>query len=214
MSRLYWNTVTEPLRSGLIKLMVEPLLAQFRIVGGTSLSLQVGHRMSIDIDLFTDAPYGSIDFRKIDNYLRQTFAYVSPAKLPENIGMGVSYIVGDNPDESFKLDLFYTTDPFAWPIFEKESIRFATVEEIIAMKIDVIQRGGRKKDFWDLHELLDTYSIEQMIELHKQRYLYMHDEQLIKSNLTDFSSADEDFDPVCLRGKIWEIIKLDIAEAL
>jgi predicted nucleotidyltransferase component of viral defense system len=30
----------------------------------------------------------------------------------------------------------------------------ATVEEIIAMKLDVMQRGGRKKDFWDLHELL------------------------------------------------------------
>ncbi|UZJ63260.1 nucleotidyl transferase AbiEii/AbiGii toxin family protein [Sphingobacterium sp. KU25419] len=33
----------------------------------------------------------------------------------------------------------------------------ATVEEIIAMKIDVVQRTGRKKDFWDIHALLSQY---------------------------------------------------------
>lgn len=38
----------------------------FRLVGGTALSLQLGHRMSVDIDLFTDAPYRSVDFTAIE----------------------------------------------------------------------------------------------------------------------------------------------------
>jgi hypothetical protein len=45
--------------------MKEPILENFILVGGTSLSLQLGHRISIDIDLFTDSPYGSVDFKAI-----------------------------------------------------------------------------------------------------------------------------------------------------
>ncbi|MBV7532121.1 nucleotidyl transferase AbiEii/AbiGii toxin family protein [Chitinophaga sp. sic0106] len=83
-AKLHWNTVTPLLQSGLRQLMTVPLFAPFRLVGGTSLSLQIGHRMSIDIDLFTDAEYGSIDFLPIDEYLRETYNYVSPIKLPDS----------------------------------------------------------------------------------------------------------------------------------
>ncbi len=51
-----------------------------------------------------------------------------------------------------------------------------------------------------------------MIALHKQRYPYTHDENQIRKNFTDFKNADDDFDPVCLKGKHWEIIKLDIID--
>lgn len=210
---LHWNTVTALLQSGLRKLMQEPLFDQFRLVGGTSLSLQTGHRLSIDIDLFTDAAYDSIDFQEIDDYLRQAFNYVSPSALPQVVGFGMSYIIGNSHDDAFKLDLYYT-DPFIRSAIEKDNVRLATREEIIAMKIDVVQRRGRKKDFWDIHELLETHTINQMIALHEERYPYNHDEALIRANMMDFSSADLDFDPVCLRGKLWEIIKLDIVDAL
>ena len=159
---LHWNTVTPLLQSGLRKLMAEPLFDRFRLVGGTSLSLQIGHRMSVDIDLFTDALYGSIDFREIDSYLRKVFPYVSPANLPDLVGMGVFYIVGNSEDESFKLDIFYS-EPFAFPTVNVDDVRLASKEEIAAMKIDIVQRGGRKKDFWDIHALLNDYSITQMI---------------------------------------------------
>ena len=42
--------------------MHEKQFTPFRLVGGTSLSLQLGHRMSDDIDLFTDDPYDSFNF--------------------------------------------------------------------------------------------------------------------------------------------------------
>lgn len=208
---LHWNTVDPLLRSILEQLMSSELFQPFRLVGGTSLSLQRGHRQSVDIDLFTDAPYESVDFNAIDKYLRSTFQYVTdPGRGP--VGIGVSYFIGNNENEAIKLDLYYT-DSFIQPVLEIENIRMATIEEIIAMKIDVVQRGGRKKDFWDLHELMDDYLPEQMLALHEQRYPYYHDEQIIRANFTDFSTADNDFEPICLRGKYWEIIKLDITRA-
>ncbi len=193
-------------------LMQSSLFDPFRLVGGTSLSLQIGHRMSDDIDLFTDHPYESIDFVAIDIFLRETFEYVSDI-LTGPVGMGVSYLVGHTKDDTVKIDLFYT-DPFIQPTLQIGPYSLAAVEEIIAMKIDIVQRKARKKDFWDLDELLDRYSIEQMIDLHKQRYPHSHDEKIIRENFVDFERADEDFTPICLKGKHWELIKLDFVERL
>lgn len=90
----------------------------------------------------------------------------------------------------------------------------ASLEEIAAMKVDVISRGGRKKDFWDIHELMELYTIRYMIELHKERYPYSHDSNEIIKSFTQFEGADVDFDPLCLKHKYWELIKLDILERL
>lgn len=168
--------------------------------------------MSDDIDLFTDEAYSSLDFTAIDKFLRKTFKHVSEL-APGPVGMGVSYLFGDSKDESVKMDLFYT-DTFIQPALRIGPNRLATIEEIIAMKIDIVQRKARKKDFWDLDELLEKYSIEQMIALHKQRYPHSHDEKLIRKNFVNFERADEDFTPVCLKGKHWELIKLDFVEKL
>lgn len=67
---LYWNTVNNLLKDTLITLMQSKELLEFRLVGGTALSLYLGHRISVDIDLFTDAPYRSINFNQIENFLK------------------------------------------------------------------------------------------------------------------------------------------------
>lgn len=66
--KLYLHTVSELLWKSLIQIMTIEEFNSFRLVGGTSLSLQLGHRESIDIDLFTDAQYGSLDFDKLEKY--------------------------------------------------------------------------------------------------------------------------------------------------
>ncbi len=207
---LNYNTVTPLLKSVLATLMAADVFADFRLVGGTALSLYRGHRMSVDIDLFTDREYGSVDFEAIDAFLRGTYPYVDTNDFAE-IGFGKSYYVGDSKEDCIKLDLFYT-DPFIDEEVITDNIRMATVEEIIAMKLDVVSRIGRKKDFWDIHELKHDYSIAEMFTLHQKRYPYTHDRALLLNNLTDFSDADDDFEPNCLRGKHWELIKLDIIQ--
>ncbi len=211
-NNFHWKTVKPLLKETLTLLVKHDLFKPFRLVGGTSLSLQLGHRMSDDIDLFTDAVYDSIDYRAIDTFLRSKFHFVSDL-TPGPIGMGVSYLVGKDQKDTVKLDLYYT-DAFIQPALEIGPYRLATIEEIIAMKIDIVQRKARKKDFWDIHELLLSHSPSRMIALHSQRYPYTHEEALIRQNFTDFSKADEDFDPICLKGKYWELIKLDIIRAI
>lgn len=210
---MHWQTVNDLLRGTLILLINSKEFDEFRLVGGTALSLQLGHRLSVDIDLFTDADYGSIDFERIENFLEANFPYVDKG-FGTIIGMGKSYLVGSDKENTVKLDLYYTTDPFMDPPLINEDIRMATLDEIIAMKVDVIQRIGRKKDFWDIYEVLSKYSIKDMMAVHKRRYKYSHDEVLIYSNFINFSEADNDFEPVCLRGNYWEFIKEDIINAI
>jgi predicted nucleotidyltransferase component of viral defense system len=209
---LYYNTVNDILKKSLIKLMGSTEFETFRLVGGTALSLQIGHRLSVDIDLFSDAAYGSIDFNVLKQFLINNFDFVEHFSL-DNPALGMSFTIGKDKENSIKLDVYYT-DPFIQPAFIEDGIRLATVEEIIAMKIDVIQRGGRKKDFWDMHELLPKYSIGKMLELHQERYPYHHDTDLIKQKLTDFNIAEDDLEPLCLRGKYWAFIKEDIEDAV
>jgi hypothetical protein len=212
MPDLFWNTVDPILRAVLADTMTEPLFEPFRLVGGTALSLLLGHRKSVDIDLFTDAPYESIDFDAIDIRLRGKYAYVSdPTTGP--VGFGRSYFIGEDAQHAVKVDIYYT-DPFIRGQVLVDAVRMASTEEIAAMKMNVIQRGGRKKDFWDIHELLDHYSLNAMIALHGERYPYDHEEQVIREKFIEFDHADDDLDPICLRDKHWEIIKLDLLESV
>lgn len=209
---LHYNTVSETLKMTLELLMDSVIFNDFRLVGGTSLSLQIGHRQSIDIDLFSDLPYGKIDFNAIDQFLERAFS-VCKHSAEVKPGLGKSYVVGNNINDTVKLDIFYA-DPFIRPPLEIDHLRLATVEDIIAMKIDVVQRMGRKKDFWDLHALMPKFNVNNMLELHRERTPYTHDEQLIIQNFTNFTLAEGDFDPVCLQGKSWDIIKLDLIDAI
>lgn len=210
---MHWKTVNPLLRDSLLKLMEAEEFKVFRLVGGTALSLQIGHRLSVDIDLFTDEDYGSIDFDLLEKYLMKNFPYADKG-FGGIAGMGKSFLIGTDRDNTVKLDVYYSNERFIEDAVEIEGVRMASIEEIIAMKVDVVLRGGRKKDFWDLHELLPKYNINKMLSLHKKRSEYTHDEEKILKNFTDFTSADDDFDPECLKGKYWEFIKEDIQDAV
>ena len=207
---LQFQTVKPILRSTLEHMMSLEDFTPFRLVGGTALSLRYGHRMSDDIDLFTDAEYGSLDFHHLQNILRKEFPYCS-GDCRDIVSFGVSYLVGNSKDDCVKLDLFYT-DPFIRPMEQHEGIRIASVDDIVAMKMDVFPRGGRKKDFWDLHLLYNQYSIERMLSLYEERYPYGATRKECIRGLLDFSFADTDPDPVCLQNKFWQLIKLDFTE--
>ena len=99
------------------------------------------------------------------------------------------------------------------PMEQFGTIRMAAVEDIVAMKMDVVSRGGRKKDFWDLHMLRDHYNIEQMLSLYEERYPYGATREECTSGLTNFLVADAEPDPICLQNKIWQLIKLDFEES-
>jgi predicted nucleotidyltransferase component of viral defense system len=211
--KLHYKTVTPQLQKILIDLMRTSLFNPFCLAGGTSLSLRLGHRASVDIDLFTNAPYGSLDFMTFEDFFKKNYPYCSRPDKTDIVGFGRSYYIGNSEDNNIKIDLYYHDEIIA-PVDLIDGIRFVNLNDVIAMKVDVISRGGRKKDFWDLHELLGMFSISEMLEIHRQHFEYTHDRERIINNFINFEIADEEIDPVCLKGKIWELIKLDFTEEI
>jgi hypothetical protein len=196
--------------------MAMPLLSSFRLVGGTALSLLKGHRESVDIDLFTDKTYRTTDFAAIEKEIKKSFPFVEnpddefPAiKALEN-NSGLRLTIGVDKEHPVKTDILYWDD-FLFDAVEIDGIRMAREEEIGAMKLDVISRGGRKKDFWDLVEIFDDYSLAHLLEVYAQKYPY-HEIEDVKKGLINFASAEEVPDPICLKGRSWEGIKSRMIE--
>ncbi len=210
MKKLHYNTVSKTLTKCLKELMNEPLLKDFVLVGGTSLSLQLGHRISIDIDLFTDSLYGSINFNAIQEMLRGKFNFCI-GDCGNIVSFGTSYLIGDTKEDAVKLDLFYT-EPFIRKIQIIDGIRMASLEDIVAMKLYVMGDGGRKKDFWDLNELQSRFTLNQMLDLYEEKFPYDHTREEIIKGLNDFSKADNEPNPICFRNKQWDFIKLEMID--
>ena len=201
---LQTETIKPGTLSVLKSLMEIDELRQFSLVGGTALSLKYGHRLSIDLDLFS-----------VENFEREPII----KSLENKFGDGFEYR-GNFAKwgifcqiEKVKVDIVHYPHAIIQPIETDSGIRLYHDKDLIAMKIQAILGRGVKKDFWDIHELLKHFSIDQMLALHQSRYEYNHDRNLILENMTNFGFADEDLEPICLRGKYWAFIKEDITEA-
>lgn len=198
-----------PLLINILKqLFIIEELKEFRLVGGTNLALIYDHRYSADIDLFTDKEYGSVNFTKIESILKSNFAYVdTPQNGPS--AFGKTYFIGNSKDECIKIDIMYT-DNFLDSPDKYGIIPFATRKDLVAMKMEAVNTGPRKKDFWDIHLLLDYYSLEDMLSIHRERHPYSHNRNDILDKLVSFENVETDPDPICYLDKNWQDIKLDI----
>lgn len=206
------QTTSPELFQVLTTLMPQPQLSSFRLVGGTALSLLQGHRISEDIDLFTDQTYGTTNFSAIEQIIKEQFPVVDnyadafpKLKALEN-NLGLHLYLGLREEALIKTDILYWDAPFIFDAIEVEGIRLARVEEIGAMKLEVISRGGRKKDFWDLVEILSDYYLPHLMSVYEKKYPY-HDLANVKRGLTDFTAAEEVPNPICLRGRTWTAFK-------
>lgn len=209
---LHRETVSPALFDVLDELMRMPVLSSFRLVGGTSLSLALGHRMSDDIDLFAHEPYGSVDFVKIEEELKNVFPFVfnkldmfpEIKSMPNHIG--ISLLAGADEFHSVKVDIFNWNEPFFEKAEIRDGIRSATVKDIALMKMITISKEGRKKDFWDMSAILEKHSLPILLDLYiKHRPYYSVEE--VKEGLVNFDKAEQMPDPICLNNKTWEEIK-------
>jgi predicted nucleotidyltransferase component of viral defense system len=173
-------------------------LSDFSLVGGTALALRWGHRISDDIDLFIEKDF---DKEELLAFLREKF------------GKRLVYEERGNPlgifcfIDGIKVDLVKYKFPRIGPVTVDEGTRLYSLEDIAAMKIATILRRAKKKDFWDIAELLRHYSVDQCIDFFFKKF----PEQMllisIPQAMTFFADAEGDEDPQSLKGQTWEKVK-------
>ena len=197
------QTVEPRTFSLLRELMLLPELMSFNLVGGTTLALKYGHRKSIDLDLFSSEEF---DKSKIENILRTHFA---ERFFYENTfaRWGIFCYI-----DNIKVDLVYYPHPLIDNMFTIDGIRFIGEKDLIAMKIQAILGRGKKKDFWDIAELLNHYSIQDFIDFHKQKYFKQILGISVPQALIYFTDADESEEPEALKIKSWNEVKKFISK--
>ena len=211
--KLYYETVPVHMLECLRKLMANVAFNDFVLVGGTALSLQLGHRMSVDIDLFTSISYGSMNLEEIKRALTSVFPYTERMETLSDRSPGYMLYIGNSREEKVKLDLFYTDD-FIEPIVERDGLRMASVQDIAAMKMLAVVTGKRKKDFWDIHELLEHFTLEELIRFGIRRNPYTLTEDDILYALYNSEQISQDTVIRCFKGKFWELITEDLQTAV
>lgn len=140
-------------------LMKDPQLSEFFMVGGTALSLQLGHRISIDIDLFIQKSFDAINLKQ---YMEDCYS-ITNAKAIKNGLLGFI--------NEIKIDLIAHQYRLIHPIQEMDGIRMASLHDIGAMKLHaIIQNGSRYKDFVDMYFLLEHQPLDVFIQSYKEKY--------------------------------------------
>lgn len=214
--KLYKNSVSDSLLRILNKLMSANEFANFRLVGGTALSLQRGHRRSIDIDLFTDLEFEEMPISDIKTFLEREFKYHYGSETLVETALGYHIRLGEDNEPLIKLDLFYT-DKFIFPYKNVEGIRLADEREIAAMKMLAIAGPiKRQKDYWDIHELLADYTLDQMIEWGIRRHPYSLTREDILKGLSKINEVEESPEGIDTLRPLdyWELKVLDLQEEI
>lgn len=195
---LYTETV-EPLSFSILnQLMNVPELNDFSLVGGTALSLTYGHRKSVDLDLFSHKPFeNTVVIKALKKGFRDKL--LIEEKQPK---FAVFCYVNE-----LKIDFVRHPHSLIRPELNIEGIRMFSTEDIIAMKVQAILGRGKKKDFWDVAELLNHFSIPDFINFHKEKYATQNLLITVPQAITYFADAEESEDPVSLKKQTWESVK-------
>jgi predicted nucleotidyltransferase component of viral defense system len=103
--------------------------------------------------------------------------------------------------------MVYYPHPIIYPIEYYESTRMYATEDIAAMKVQAILGRGKKKNFWDMAELLKWYSLNEIISFHQKKYPSQQLLISIPQAVSFFEDANESEDPISLKGQTWESVK-------
>ena len=194
---LHYETILPETLELLKKIQSLETFKDARLVGGTALALQLGHRQSVDLDFFGPV---TTSLEELAAEL-STFSSVTPLSSSKLM----RFLIVDG----IKVDI--VNYPYDWidsPIIEN-GITLAGIKDIAAMKLSAITNRGTKKDFIDYCFLLKKFSLNELIDFYLQKYT---DAQLFTAlkSLTYFEDAENDPMPKMAEPLNWEAVKTTI----
>jgi predicted nucleotidyltransferase component of viral defense system len=200
---LHPDTIQPYTKSLLDRLSRQGELSGFKLVGGTALSLQVGHRISTDLDIFINTDFDVDPIAK----LFDTYAEVSIYAKKKNL---LQIFVG-----GVKVD--FACHKYGWL---KQGIRYnnifiASIDDIVAMKLGAILSRAKKRDFIDLAALLTIRPLNQILEAFISKYKQRTTLHVIRA-MNYFVDAEEDKEPLKILDDrfTWEKSKMIINNAI
>lgn len=176
----------------------DDFFSEFRLVGGTALALQMGHRNSIDLDFFGERDI----LEELFVEKLKKFGQVQVLKASKNILITIV--------NGVKTDFVRYTYPWISDKIMDGEISLASKQDIAAMKLNAISGRGSKKDFIDLYFLLNDFSLKQMIGFYREKYSNHSEFGMLKS-IIYFEDAERNPTPDVFSDFDWENCKNKIS---
>ena len=183
------------------KLRELPWLEDFYLAGGTALTLQIGHRQSIDFDFFSIKDFNNRIVK--DNLsLIGEFTILSEE---ENTIHGIL--------EGVNLSFLGYKYPLLKDLMKDMHLKIAHLIDIACMKLSaIIIWRGNKKDFIDLYFILQKYPLEDLLDWYAKKYQSYNYEYVLLKAITYFDDAEKDPMPIMLKKTDWVDVKKRLIE--
>ena len=179
-------------------------IKNFYLAGGTALALQLGHRKSIDLDLFSRKDFSTGELKTILSQIGKLKVYSEEERtLNASInGVKISFL-------GYKYKMLF-------PLVEYgKNLKLANIRDIACMKIDAISSRGNKKDFIDFYFLLKEYSLKEILGFFDKKYSGIKYSQLhILKSLIYFQDAEEDPMPLMFESIDWNEVKKELRKGV
>lgn len=198
MSSFYLDVLSENPQRTLMVLGGLPLLKKFYLAGGTATALYLGHRISGDLDFFTQENFD-------ESLLVQKLSEAGKFQLEKKSEQTAIGIL-----DGTKISFLGYTYPILLPLKKvMDSINIADIIDIACMKVDTISSRGAKRDFVDLYFIIkELFSLEKILESFAKKYASINYNMMhIKKSLVYFEGAETDPMPKMLKPANWEEIK-------
>ena len=176
---IHTNSVHNDTLELLKNLQAKPYMKDFILVGGTALALQIGHRLSVDLDLFCKESFNA---EQLHGELYSDFGFIADISEPNTL-------VGSIND--IKVDLMKHPYPSVSEVITLDAIRMASKEDIVAMKLNAISNSGQRvKDFIDVYFLLKAFDLEEMLNFYCKKYGQKYPPLHVIKSLTYFDDVE------------------------
>ena len=195
---LSFQTVQPDTLELLKALMRLPILREMRLVGGTALALQYGHRRSVDLDFFG---HTTEDTDELTEAIREEIGHVQLISASKRIKV---YNI-----QNVKVDVVNYDYPWIDDVVVEEDLRLASPKDIAAMKVNAIIGRGTKKDFIDIYYLLQHFTFDELLRLYLMKYPDGSEYRALLS-MSYFADADPQAMPYMFEDIEWDIIKQKI----
>ncbi len=199
---LHLQTVLPDTLELLKRITAQPEMQGMRLVGGTSLALQYGHRQSVDLDFFGKLTVSQDD---IISMMEQMGPCCLRNRTNNILQLIVNGVMVDVVDYS---RYPWIDDPVCF-----EGLTLASPKDIAAMKINAIEGRGSLKDFIDIYMLLQRYSLDELLSFYSQKYPNYSIFRALLS-LTYFDDAENEAVPKMFIPADWNTIKQHITDTV
>lgn len=182
---LYTQTLERNTFELLKELMKDPCLSGFNLVGGTALALYLGHRTSIDLDLFSLCDFNADN---IESHLYTKYGFETDFKK----GIDLKGFIGN-----VRVDCIAYRYPTIKAVGTfNQGLRLLSMNDIAAMKLSAIaDNGSRLKDFFDIACLSTKLSLSDMLEAYRQKFPNTHSNRALRG-LTYYYDIDFEGEPI------------------